>query len=119
MIAVVPVPVPVMRDAESGGLVIALAELGQQVRVRGGLAPGPGLPGGLMRFPADLYDVAGPGLQAARTEPGDRAAAADDVGCALLDAGQLGQHLLVGGVPVGDQEPGEEPQDGGDRGGAP
>ena len=59
------------------------------------------------------------GLEAARPELGDRAAAADDVRGALLDARELGQHLLVGGVPVGDEEPGEEPQDRGDRGGAP
>jgi hypothetical protein len=72
-----------------------------------------------MRFPEDLYDVAGPGLQAAGTELGDRAAAADDVGGALLDDRELGEHLLVGGVPVGDEESGEESQDGGDRGGAP
>jgi hypothetical protein len=46
-------------------------------------------------------------------------AAADDVRGALLDPGQFRQQLLVGGVPVGDEEPGEEPQDGGDGGGAP
>ena len=38
---------------------------------------------------------------------------------ALLDTGQLRQQLLVGGVPVGDEESGEESQDGGDRGGTP
>src|ERR1035441_977499 len=38
---------------------------------------------------------------------------------ALLDAGEVVEHLLVGGVPVGDQDAGEEPQDRGDRRGAP
>ena len=64
-----------------------------------------------MRLAEDLDDVAGPGLQAAWAQLGDRAAAADHVLAALLDTGQLRQQLLVGGVPVADQEPGEEPQD--------
>ena len=37
----------------------------------------------------------------------------------LLDAGEVTEHLLVGGVPVGDQDAGEERQDRGDRRGAP
>jgi hypothetical protein len=46
--------------------------LGQQFRVRGGLAPGPGLGGGLVGFAEDLDAVAGPRLRAARPELGDR-----------------------------------------------
>jgi hypothetical protein len=68
------------------------------------------------RFPQDLDDVFGPGLEAARAELGDGTAAADDVLAALLHPGQLRQQVLVGAVPVGDEEPGEERQDLGDRG---
>ena len=68
-----------MRDPEGDGLVVAFAQLRQQLRVGGGLAPGPGLLGGPVGLAQDLDDVAGPGLQAAGTELGDRAAAADDV----------------------------------------
>jgi len=79
VVAVVPVAVPVVGDPEGGGLVVALAELGQQLRVRGGLASGPGLGGRLMGFAEDLDHIAGPRLQAAGAQLGDRAAPADHV----------------------------------------
>ena len=50
VVAVVPVPVPVVGDAEGGGLVIALAQLRQKLRVQRRIAPGQGFlarPGGL------------------------------------------------------------------------
>jgi len=56
---------------------------------------------------------------AAGAESGDGAASPDDVGGALLDARELREHLLAGGVAVGDQEAGEESQDRGDGLGAP
>ena len=67
VVAVVPVPVPVMRDPEGGGLVVALAELCQQLRVRG-TGPGLGPFCQAMGFAEDLDDVCGPGLQAVRPQ---------------------------------------------------
>jgi hypothetical protein len=48
VVPVMPVPQPVMGDPEGGGLVVALAELVQQVRVEGGAAAGAGVLDGLM-----------------------------------------------------------------------
>jgi hypothetical protein len=79
VVAVVPVPVPVVRDPEGDGLVVAPVQLRQKLRIEGGIAPGQRLLDRLVRLAEDLDDVAGPGLQAAGTEPGDRAAPADDV----------------------------------------
>jgi hypothetical protein len=79
MVAVVPVPVPVVRDAEGDGLVVALAQLCQQLLIGYRVAPGQGLFRRLVRLAEDLDYLAGPGLQAAGAERGDRAAAADDV----------------------------------------
>ena len=110
-----PVPVPVVGDAEVDGVVVALAELGQQLGVQGRVALGQGFLDGMVGFAEDLDDVGGPGLQGAGAEFGDRAAAADDVLAALLDPGQLRQQVLVGAVAVADQEAGEERQEGGDR----
>ncbi len=116
VVSVVPVPVPVMRDPELGGLVVTLAQLRQKFRVDGRIAPGPGVFGRLVRFAEYLDHVGGPGLQAAGAEPGDRAGAADHVLAALLHPGQLRQEFLVGAVPVADQDAGEERQDRRDRG---
>ena len=90
VVAVVPVPVPVVDDPEGDGLVVALAELGQQLRVRG-TVPGPGLFDQAVGLPEDLDDVSAPGLQAARPELGDRAAAPYDVLAALLDPASWGR----------------------------
>ena len=120
MVPVVPVPQPVVDDPGRHGLVVAFPQALQQLRVQGGVAAGAGLLHGLVRLAQDRDDVAGPGLQAAGAELRDGAAAADDVGAALLDAGQPGQQVLVAGVAVGDQRPGERGGDpGGDVGLAP
>ena len=79
VIPAVPVPQPVMGDAEGDGVVVALAELLQQVRVDGGAAAGAGVFDGLMRLAQDGDDVASPGLQAAGAELGDCPASPDDV----------------------------------------
>ena len=100
-----------MGDAEGGGVVVALAELVQQVRAEGGAAAGAGVFDGLVRLAQDGDDVAGPGLQAAGAEFHDRPASPDDVLAALLDAGQPGQQVLVAGVAVGHQQPGERGRD--------
>jgi len=118
VVALVPVPVPVVGDPEGDGLVVALAQLSQQFRVHG-LAPGPGVFGQAVGFAQDLDDVGRPGLQAAGAELRHGTAPADHVSCTLLDAREPGKHLLVGGVSVGDQEAGEELQDRGDGLGAP
>ena len=68
-----------MGDAEGDGVVVALAELLQQVRVDGGAAAGAGVFDGLMRLAQDGDDVASPGLQAAGAELGDCPASPDDV----------------------------------------
>jgi hypothetical protein len=94
-----------VRDAEGDGLVVALAQLVQQLPVECRVAPGQRRFDGLVRFPQDVDHVAGPRLQAAGAEPGDGAAAADDVLAALLHPGQLRQEILVGAVPVADEEP--------------
>jgi hypothetical protein len=44
VVPVVPVPQPVMGDPERGGLVVALAQLGQLSGVQGGVPAGAGLP---------------------------------------------------------------------------
>jgi len=87
----------------------AIRKLCQQLRVRGA-GPGPGPFCQAMGFAEDLDDICGPGLQAAGPQLGDRPAVPDDVLGTLLDAREPGKHLLVGGVPVGDQESGEERQ---------
>ncbi|MGH3193470.1 MAG: hypothetical protein ACRDOL_40690 [Streptosporangiaceae bacterium] len=79
VVAVVPVPVPVAVDAEGGGLVVAPAQLREKLRIQRRVAPGQGFFDGLAGFAQDVDDVGGPGLQAAGSEFGDRAAAADDV----------------------------------------
>ena len=88
MVLRVPVPQPVVGDPEDGGLVVALAELVQHVRIQGGVPAGAGRFHGLVRLAQDGDDVAGPGLQAAGAELGHGAAAADYVLGALLNAGQ-------------------------------
>ena len=117
VVAVMPVPVPVMGDPGRDGLVVTLAQLAELLLI-GWLAAGPCVLAGQVRLTEGDDHVGGPGLQAAGAEFADRAAAADDVRGALLDTRQIGEHLLVGGVPVGDQYPGEERQDRGDRRGA-
>jgi hypothetical protein len=102
--AAVPVPQPVEGDPEGDGLVVPVPQFFEQVRVDGGLAAGPGVLDGGVRLAEDGDHVAGPGLRPAGTQFGDGAASPDDVLAALLDAGELWQELLVGGVPVGDQE---------------
>ena len=118
MVAVVPVPVPVVGDPEGDGLVVARAQVLDDLRV-GRLAAGPGVFAGQVGLAEDDDHLFCPGLEAAGAELGDRAAASYDVGRALLDAGEVTEHLLVGGVPVGDQDAGEEREDRGDRRGAP
>ena len=78
VVALVPVPVPVVGDPEGDGLVVTLAQAGNDVRV-GGLAAGPGVFAGQMRLAEDDDHVGGPRLQAAGAELADRAAAADHV----------------------------------------
>src|SRR6266487_5314869 len=91
VVPVVPVPQPVMGDAEGDGVVVALAEFLQQVRAEGGAAAGARLLDGLVRLAQDGDDVAGPGLQAAGAELDHCPASPDDVLAALLDAGQPGR----------------------------
>ena len=100
-----------MGDAEGDGVVVALAELVQQVRAEGGAAAGAGVLDGLVRLAQDGDDVACPGLQASGAELGHGPASPDDVLAALLDAGQPGQQVLVAGVAVGHQQPGERGRD--------
>jgi hypothetical protein len=107
VVAVVPVPVPVVRDAEGDGLVVTLAQLRRKLRIQGRIASGQGLADGLMGFAEHVDDVSGPELEDAEAQPGDRAASADDMLPALLHSGEPRQELLVGGVPVADQEAGE------------
>src|SRR2546423_14854922 len=90
VVPVLPVPQPVVDDAEGGGLVVALAELVQQVRAGRGAAAGAGVLDGLVRFAQDHDDLAGPGLQAAGAELDDGPASPDYVPAALPDAGQPG-----------------------------
>ena len=113
-----PVPVPVVGDPEGDGLVVARAQVLDDLRA-GRLAAGPGVFTGQVGLAEDDDHLFCPGLEAAGAELGDRAAASYDVSRALLDAGEVTEHLLVGGVPVGDQDAGEERQDRGDRRGAP
>jgi hypothetical protein len=63
-----------------------------------------------VRLAQDADHVGGPGLKAAGAELRDGAASPDDVLAALVDAGEPGQQPLVGLVPVGDQESGEQPR---------
>jgi hypothetical protein len=68
VVPVVPVPQPVVDDPEGGGLVVALAELVQHVRVRGCTAAGTGVLDGLIGLAEDRDDVTSPGLQAAEAD---------------------------------------------------
>jgi hypothetical protein len=88
MVPVVPVPQPVVDDPGPDGLVVAFPQVIEQSRVQAGAAAGAGLVHGLVRLAQDCDHVGGRGLQAARAELRDGAAAADDVGAVLLDAGQ-------------------------------
>src|SRR5260370_4803096 len=88
--------------------------LDRHIGVQGGVAAGTGGFYLLVRLAQDRDHLPGPGLQAAGAEFRDGAAAADDVGRELLDAGQLRQQPLIGLVAIGDQEPGEEPEQAGD-----
>ena len=90
---------PVVGDPEGGGLVVALAQLGQLPGVQGGVPAGAGFLHRLVRLAQDADRVGGPGLQAAGAELRGGAAPADDVLAALLHAGQPGQQPLVGLVP--------------------
>src|SRR5215472_3213999 len=57
MVPLVPVPQPVVDDPEGGGLVVALAELVQDVRVQGGAAAGAGGLDGRVGLAEDGDDV--------------------------------------------------------------
>ena len=106
MVPVVPVPQPVVDDPGPDGLVVAFPQVIEQLRVQAGVAAGAGLIHVLVCLAQDRDDVACPGLQAAGAELGDGAAAADDVGAALLDAGEWpGQQVLVSRVAVGVSDP--------------
>ena len=59
VIAVVPVPVPVVRDPEADGLVVAGAQVRDDLRV-GRLAAGPGVLAGQVRLAEDDDHVSGP-----------------------------------------------------------
>ena len=50
VVSLMPVSQPVMGDAEGDGVVVARAELVQQVRAEGGAAAGPGVADGLVRL---------------------------------------------------------------------
>jgi hypothetical protein len=65
--------------AEGDGLVVASAQVRETLRGGVRVASGPGLLDRLVRLAEDVDDVLRPGLQAAGAEPGDGAAAADDV----------------------------------------
>ena len=60
MVAVVPVPVPVVGDAEGDGLVVPLAQLRQKLGIQRRIAPGQGLLDSLMGFAQDIDDVGCP-----------------------------------------------------------
>ena len=79
VVPLVPVPQPVMGDAEGNGVVVAFAELVQQFRAEGGAAAGAGVFDGLVRLAQDGDDLAGPGLQAAGAELDDCPASPDYV----------------------------------------
>ena len=111
----VPVAQPVVRPAEGGGGVVAFEQVIEDLLVQGGAAAGAGLPDGCVGVAQDRDGVGGPALQAAGAQLRDRPAPADDVLSALLDA-EAGEKVLVAGVAVGDQVPGERGRDrGGDR----
>ena len=117
VVAVVPVPQPVVDDPGRHGGVVAFPQVIEYLRVEGGVAAGAGGLDGLMSVAQDRDDVAGPVLDAAGAEFRDRPAPADDVRGALLDAGQPGQEVLVAGVAVGDEPAGERGRDPGGDGG--
>ena len=85
----------------------------------GGVPAGAGGLDGLVSVAQDRDDVPGPVLDAAGAEFRDRPAPADDVLGALLDAGEAGEKVLVAGVAVGDQVPGERGRQPGREGGFP
>ena len=105
--AAVPVPQPVVDDPGGDGGVVAFAQAVECLLVQGGVPAGAGGLDGPVGVAQDRDDVAGPVLDAAGAEFRDRAAPPDDVGSALLDARQPGKKMLVAGVAVGDQVPGE------------
>ena len=82
VVSVVPVPVPVMRDPELGGLVVTLTQLRQKLHVDGRIAPGQGVFGRLvlLRSPSitsAAQDCRLPGRPGARERGGSRAPYAD------------------------------------------
>ena len=85
----VPVPQTVVDDPGGNGVVVAFPQVLEQGRIEGWLSARPGVFHGLVRLAQDRDHVRGLGLQAAGPEPGDGAAAADDVLAALLDPGEL------------------------------
>ena len=90
-----------------GGLIVAFAQVIEYLLVEFGAAAGAGVLDGPVRLAEDRDDVAGPVLDAAGAEFHDCPAAPDNVLGALLDAGEPGQEVLVAGVAVGDEVPGE------------
>src|SRR5262249_2882760 len=78
VIAVVPVPEPVVDDAVRDGLVVAFPQVTEYLRVQAGVAAGAGVRYCPVRLAQDGDDLPCPGLEAARPEAGDGAAAADD-----------------------------------------
>jgi hypothetical protein len=75
-----------MDDPGPDRLVVAFAQVIEQLRVQSGVAAGAGLIHGPVRLAQDRDDVACPGLQAAGAELRDGAAAADDVGVMPISA---------------------------------
>ena len=61
-----------MDDPGGDGLVVAFPQVIEDLRVQGGVAAGAGVFDGLVRLAQDRDDVAGPGLQPAGAELGQR-----------------------------------------------
>jgi len=82
--ALVPVAEPTVDRPEGGGLVVPFQEPAEHFLVKGGVAARPGVLDGLVRLAQDRDDLSCPGLEAARAEAQDRAAAADDSSAATF-----------------------------------
>jgi hypothetical protein len=110
VLAVVPVAVPVGDLSPVHGLVVALAQAGEQLGVEGVLPGGDRILDRTAGFFEDLADVAGPALPV-RVQGVDAVEVAEDVLAALLHPGELGVELGPAVVVVADQVPGIAVQD--------
>jgi len=102
-----PVPEPVVDDPGLHGGVVAFPQVIEDLLVQDGVPAGAGGLDGSVGLAEDRDDIRSPVLHAAGAELRDRPAPPDDVLGALADAGQPGEKVLVAGVAVGDQVPGE------------